>query len=106
METSLYRHGDVLIFSQDNFKIPKAVKLKAQKLIHQGTNNSHVISKGKSLIGEHEGKKYLRIVDKAIVSHQGGSATHESKSLPKGDYWVEIQTMYDHLTEEAKQVID
>lgn len=100
------RHGDVLIYTKAGFKIPSEVKLKAGKLIHQGTNNSHVISKGKALLGEFDGKKYLRIKTSSTVSHVGGSSTHASKPLPVNDYWVEIQTEYDHLKEEARKVID
>lgn len=103
---AMRRHGDVLIFTSPNFKIPKDAKLKAGKLIHKGSNNSHVIGRGTALIGEFAGKKYLRIKRAATVSHVGGSATHATKPLPVGDYWVEIQTYYDHLTEEAKQVVD
>ena len=102
----LRRHGDVLILSQKGFSIPKSVKLKKGNLIHQGTNNAHVISKGEMSIGEKDGKKYMRVLKPSVVSHVGGSATHESKPIPKGDYWVEIQTFYDHLTEESKKVID
>ena len=101
-----FRHGDVLILTQKGFKIPKEVKLKAARLIHQGTNNAHIISKGKMSIGEFEGKKYMRVSTNSTVSHVGGSATHASKPLPKGDYWIEIQQFYDHLTEESKKVID
>lgn len=105
-DISLRRHGDVLIFSQAGFKIPKKAKLKIGKLIHKGANNSHVIDKGIAVLGEFEGKKYLRVKSAATVAHIGGSSTHETKPLPVGDYWVEIQTFYDHLTEEAKQVVD
>lgn len=102
----LRRHGDVLLFTSKGFKIPSSVRLKAQKLIHKGTNNSHVISRGTSLIGESGEKKYLRIKSAATVSHVGGSSTHASKPLPIGDYWVEIQTEYDHLLEESRKVVD
>lgn len=100
------RHGDVLIYSHAGFSIPKDAKLTKDTLIHKGTNNSHVISGGEVMMGDHSGKRYLRVVSPAIVSHVGGSATHESKPLPVGDYWTEIQTFYDHLTEESKRVID
>lgn len=102
----LRRHGDILILTKAGFEIPKQVKLKTQKLIHKGANNSHVISKGIAAIGELDGKKYLRVKTAGTVSHIGGSATHASKPIPKGDYWVEIQTFYDHAEEESKQVVD
>lgn len=105
-ELELRRHGDVLIFTRAGFKIPRGAKLKASKLIHKGTNNSHVIGRGVAAIGEYEGRKYLRVKSASTVSHIGGSSTHATKPLPKGDYWFEIQTFYDHLTEEAKQVVD
>jgi hypothetical protein len=104
--TQMRRHGDVLILTSKGFKIPAGAKLRAGKLLHKGTNNSHVISKGIAAIGELDGKKYLRVKSAATVSHVGGSATHASKPLPVGDYWVEIQNFYDHLAEEAKKVID
>jgi hypothetical protein len=100
------RHGDVLLLTQEGFKIPKEAKMKAAATIHQGSNNAHVISKGKALIGESDGKKYLRVVKAATVSHVGGSSSHASKPLPIGDYWVEIQTFYDHVSEESKKVVD
>ncbi|NJM09416.1 MAG: hypothetical protein HC883_00500 [Bdellovibrionaceae bacterium] len=101
------RHGDVLIKTSAGFKIPDAVKLVETKLIHQGANNAHVIEGANALVGEGEGGvKYMRIHLDAMVSHVGGSATHDSKPIPAGDYWVEIQTFYDHLSEEAKRVVD
>jgi hypothetical protein len=100
------RHGDVLILTQDGFSIPKSVELKAGKLIHQGTNNAHVISKGEVKFGEYQGKKVMRVLKPSIVSHVGGSSTHKDGELPEGDYWYEIQTFYDHITEESKRVID
>lgn len=105
-KVKMRRHGDVMILTKQGFEIPKSIKLKTDKLIHKGNNNSHVISKGMALVGSEGDKKFLRVVKDAVVSHVGGSATHESKPLPKGDYWVEIQTFYDHLTEESKRVVD
>lgn len=102
----LFRHGDVMILTNKDFKIPESIKLKKGNLIHQGTNNAHVISKGEMLVGTDKNKKYIRITKAATVSHVGGSATHDSKPLVKGDYWVEIQTEYSHLEEESRKVVD
>lgn len=104
--TELFRHGDVLLIKRPDFKIPKAAKLKAGNLIHKGANNSHVIKKGQAMIGEVEGKKYLRVKSEVTVSHVGGSATHKDGVLPAGDYEVQIQSYFDHIAEEAKQVVD
>lgn len=104
-KTYLRRHGDVLLLTKNEFKIPSEVKLLPGSLIHKGTNNSHVIE-GKAEIGQYEGKKYLRVIEDSMVSHVGGSSTHHSKPIPRGDYWVEIQSYYDHLSEEEKQVVD
>lgn len=103
----LRRHGDVMIFTKKDFKIPKEVKLKSDKLIFKGLNNSHVIGKGDAKIAPiKDNRGYLRVTKDAMVTHVGGSSTHATKPLPKGDYWFEIQTFYDHLKEESKQVID
>lgn len=106
METILRRHGDVMILTKKDFSIPKSVKMKVGTLIHKGNNNSHVVEGGQVLFGQFEGKKVLRVKKPTKVSHVGGSSTHATKPLPVGDYWVEIQSFYDHLTEEKKQVVD
>lgn len=102
----LFRHGDVMILTKKDFEIPDGVPLFKNSLIHKGTNNSHVIKMGEALIGEHDGKKYIRVTKDAVVSHIGGSSSHGDGELPKGDYWAEIQTFYDHIAEEAKKVVD
>lgn len=56
---------------------------------------------------EKNGKRYLRIKKDAVISHgRGKSSEHASKSLPRGDYWVEIQQEFDHLKNEKREVID
>lgn len=113
METvDMRRHGDVLLLTKNGFTIPTDIKLTHGTLIHKGTNNSHVIQ-GKGEFSEmmtrpSDGRqfKYMRVLEDSTVSHVGGSSTHHSKPIPKGDYWVEIQSYYDHLAEEEKQVVD
>lgn len=105
-KTHIRRHGDVLILTKKGFKIPADVKLNKADLLHQGMNNKHVFKKGECLIGEKEDKKYIRVKKDGIVSHVGGSSTHKDKPLKKGEYWVEIQTFYDHFKEESRRVID
>lgn len=103
----LFRHGDVLIKTTDDFKIEKGIKLKPVKVLHKGQNHDHYFSKGKVMVGEIGDQRVIRILQKATISHgRGNSSEHASKILPKGDYWVEIQTEYDHLTEESRKVID
>ncbi len=105
----LKRHGDVLIKTSKGFKIPADTKLKAVKMVHKGANHDHFISEGVVRIGpEVDGKRFMRVTSKkAIISHgRGNSSEHASKPIPKGDYWVEIQTEFDHLREEARRVID
>lgn len=97
MKTRLYRHGDVIIMSKDDFSIPPEIKLKSGNLIHKGNNNSHVISKGQAEIGRFGDKGFIRVIKPATVSHVGGSSTHKDGILPKGDYWFEIQSFYDHI---------
>ena len=101
------RHGDLLIKTKSDFSIPKSVKMKSVKILHKGENHDHYFSKGEVVQGELDGRKVIRVKKDAIISHgRGSSSEHESKPIPKGDYWVEIQTEYDHLLEESRQVID
>lgn len=101
------RHGDLLIKRHAGFSIPSDVQLAPVTVLHKGNNHDHFFSSGKALVGEAGGKKYLRIVEDAIISHgRGGSSEHADKPVPMGDHWVEIQTEYDHLSEESRAVID
>jgi hypothetical protein len=107
MTTEIRRHGDVLIKTNKEFSIPKGLKLKPIKILHKGENHDHYFSKGDVVVGEKDGKRMIRVKKSAIISHgRGASSEHESKPVPVGDYWVEIQTEYDHLLEESRQVID
>jgi hypothetical protein len=104
----LRRHGDVLIKTSKEFKIPKGTTMKPARMVHKGANHDHFISKGEVKIGpEVDGKRFMRVTKSAVISHgRGKSSEHASKPIPKGDYWVEIQTEFDHLLEEARKVID
>lgn len=107
METAVRRHGDLLLVNKTGFKIPKEVKLKKASVLHKGTNHDHYFSKGDVRIGEHEGKKYFRVVKDAVISHgRGKSSEHKPKPVPKGDYWLEIQTEFDHVKQIKRAVID
>ena len=106
MNIDFYRHGDVMILTRKGFSIEKAIKLKPGKLIHQGANNSHVVKSGQALFGETATEKFMRVKKTATISHVGGSASHGDGTLPPGDYWIQIQTYFDHMSEEAKQVVD
>jgi len=91
-----------MIKQYKGFKIPKKIKLKATKILHQGEQHSHHFIKGESLIGEGNGKKYLRVKKLAIVDH----AEHGKGDIPVGDYYVEVKLEYDHFLNESREVID
>lgn len=117
MSLVLDRQGDLLFWHKKDFKIPKNVKLKPAKLIHSGNNNDHFISKGIATSSEwfeENGvqKMYLRISKDSIVSHGGGrskeskSERHKDTKLDVRDYWVEIQSEFDHVKKLKRAVID
>lgn len=59
------------------------------------------------LLAESSGKRYLRILEDALISHgRGGSGEHATKSVTRGDYLVEIQTETDHVRNVRREVID
>ena len=95
------RHGDVILKTTKNFIIPTEVKLKISNEVHRGNNHLHFLDEPQ-LIGEHDNKKYLRVISETNIDHN----EHGKGNLPVGDYLIEIQTEYDHLKEESKQVID
>ena len=101
------RHGDVLIITKDGFEIPKHIELKPIKILFAGKNHDHYFSSGKALFAESSGKRYLRILEDALISHgRGGSGEHATKSVTRGDYLVEIQTETDHVRNVRREVID
>jgi hypothetical protein len=103
------RHGDILIKRMDGLKIPKGTKLKATKLLYAGQNHDHYFSKGVVEIGSNkdDGRNYLRVKKAAVISHgRGDSVEHGDGDLPVGDYYWEIQSEFDHASEESRQVID
>lgn len=106
-QKEIRRHGDVLIKRTKSFAIPKGVKLKPVKTLFKGQNHDHYFSKGEALSAEVDGKWYLRVKKHAMISHgRGKSSEHATKPVPVGDYWVEIQSEYDHMKEESRRVID
>ena len=96
------RQGDIMIKTFDGFEIPKEVDLKPAKTLFKGQHHKHFFASGLPVMGEHEGKTYLRIVEPTIVDHE----EHGKGDIPVGDYYVEQKLEYDHFAEESRQVID
>lgn len=100
------RHGDVLIKTEKNFNAGKG-KFKPCKILHKGENHDHYFSRGEVVEGLIEGKRVIRVKKDAIISHgRGKSSEHKSMPIPKGDYWVEIQSEMDHIKKLKRQIID
>lgn len=102
-----YRHGDVLIINREGFKVPDSVELKPIKVLFAGKNHDHYFSEGEAIFAEKDGKRYLRVVKDAMISHgRGASSEHATKPIPAGDYEVQIQTETDHVRNVRREVID
>ena len=82
-----YRHGDVII---------KTGKIRGKRLDHltlaegEVTGHSHRV-KGDAELYEHEGTLFLRANDECQVVHE----EHNTITLPKGDYEINIQREYE-----------
>lgn len=98
----LRRHGDVMIKTYEGFKIPDSVKLEPVRVLHGGNNHDHFFASGKPLVGEMEGKRFLKVVEDAVIDHE----EHGKGDIPQGDYYVEIKQEYDHFLEESRQIQD
>lgn len=96
------RHGDQMIKTYPGFKIPKQAKLAAVKVLFRGDNHVHKFVAGQALMGEFEGKRFLRVKKDATLDHE----EHGRGIVPVGDYYVETKVEYDHWSEESRQVID
>lgn len=102
MNIKIRRHGDVMIKTFEGFKIPEEVNLQSVKVLHGGAHHDHYFSSGLSVVGELDGKKYLRVIENSVIDHD----EHGPGPVPVGDYYVEIKKEYDHFLEESRQVID
>ncbi len=96
-----YQQGDVCIV--------KVSEIKGKKLNHktlatgEATGHNHTITEGDVELYEHEGTMFLRVKSEtAELTHQ----EHDTITLPKGDYKINIVREYNHFDEEAKRVVD
>lgn len=112
MSLILNRQGDVTIWTKEGFTAPAELKFKPVKILHKGNNNDHYFSKGQVLEATHDGKRYLRVVKQAVLSH-GGARSKEAKKdrhddvvLKPRDYWTKIQFFFDHVKGLKREVID
>jgi hypothetical protein len=98
-----------MYFQQGDVLIKKCTKTKGKKLKHltlaygEATGHHHTITEGEAELYDKDGTLYLKVKsDKAILTHQ----EHDTVTIPKGDYKVDIVREYDHFSEEARRVQD
>jgi hypothetical protein len=92
-----WQQGDCLI---KETKIPRAAKIAKTDILWQGANHHHRV-KGKFKIKKDGDKIYLDSSGCTLFHEE-----HKDIDIPKGQYFLEIVKEYDHLLEEARQVID
>jgi len=97
----MIQQGDVLII--------KVTEIRGKKLNHktlatgETTGHSHTITEGNAELYEHEGTMFLRVKsEQATLTHQ----EHNTVTIPKGDYKINIVREYSHFDEEARRVQD
>ena len=113
MKTDIRRHGDVMIKQRKDFKPPTGLKWKPCKILFKGANHNHFFSKGEVVTAYKKDPKnpflmcYIKVKKDALISHGSkGDSDHPTKPVPKGNYWVEIQTEKDHIKNIKRAVID
>ena len=97
------QQGDVGILSID--KIPQGCKKLDHLTLAKGekTFHHHTITEGDAELYEHEGTLFLKVnSETATLTHQ----EHDTVTIPRGDYKINIVREYDHFSEEAKKVQD
>lgn len=97
----MLQQGDVLLV--------KVSEVRGKKLNHltlakgEATGHHHTITKGDAELYEHEGTMFLRVnSDTAELTHQ----EHNTITIPKGDWKINIVREFDHFAEEARRVQD
>lgn len=85
-----FRQGEVRL--KEVRDIPVGAKVsKGEYILAVGKSNLHKhVLKGKFLIKEFGGKKYVVVLGKASLIHE----EHRAIKLPKGNYLVQIQREY------------
>lgn len=115
------QQGDVLIkkcgefgvFETEFKEIPKKAKKKTGNLVFKGQTNSHALYKGKFQLFENDGILFLKVTKATVLDHvkdhktkTSAKAEHHAQWIPVGEYFIDGVLEYNHLTEEAKRVID
>lgn len=97
----MIQQGDVVII--------KVKEIQGKKLNHltlavgEKTGHSHTITEGDAELYEQEGTLFLKVnSDIATLTHQ----EHDTVTIPKGDYKINIVREYDHFAEESRKVQD
>ena len=98
----IMRHGDIMIKTFDGFKIPSEVLLVSSRSLFKGQQHEHYFKDESQLMGDFEGKTYLKVLVPATVDHE----EHGVGEIPAGEYYVERKLEYDHMLEESRQVVD
>lgn len=102
----ILRHGD-LNFTQVT-SVPKNAKLindSSEFILAYGeaTGHHHKMKSKKGFkVFELEGKKYIEIPFKAVLTHQ----EHDTIEFDKGIYEMDFEREYDYFLESIQQVID
>lgn len=98
--TIFYQQGDLLFFNEG---VPSGLQeIKSGVILHSDTTgHSHKVHGGVLLSDENK-VLFISTSEMAVVTHE----EHKDLHLPAGNYKVRIVREFDHLMEEARNVID
>lgn len=96
-----FQTGDLLYFKTDI--LPKDLEeIKTGVILHSDTTGHNHKVHGAKLLKDKDGTMYISTSDLAVLTHE----EHKDLALPAGNYRVQIVKEYDHMLEEARNVID
>lgn len=104
--------GKFEVFEVEHKSIPADAKVKSGNLVLKGQTNSHALYGGKFQLLEKDNVLFIRVDEATVLDHvkdHNGSrenAEHHAQWIPQGEYFFDGVMEYDHLKEEARQVID
>lgn len=119
-KTPLTQQGDCVIkkcgkfgvFKIEHKSIPKDAELVPGNLVLKGQTNSHALYGGKFQLLRSNDVLFIRVDEATVLDHVRDhigdrvSAEHHAQWIPKGEYFFDGVLEYDHLKEEARQVVD
>lgn len=107
----LIKCGNHAVFHEEFEDIPEGATKEKGNLVLKGNSNSHALFGGKFQLYRHDGRVFIDVKEATVLDHvkdasKQDHAEHHGQWIPPGKYFLGVVMEFDHMKEEARQVID